>query len=201
MRKVLSTLILVVLTTLISSQNAQAQLRYHPSGQLTLSANPIPNYQLSMYGSIHLGASNGRFLQINVLPANPRLAGTGNQVVFYNSSTSRFNSIQVANVYTYSDARAKNNIRTIDNSMDIISRLRPVSYSFIDRNMLTLRGGGEDSPEYGFLAQEVEEILPGSVITDEEGNKLVNYQALIPILVKAVQSLQAEVQSLKNAKN
>ena len=58
--------------------------------------------------------------------------------------------------------------------------------------------GSDNAPEYGLLAQELETILPGAVITDEEGNKLVNYQTLIPILIEAVQSLQKEIDELKN---
>lgn len=51
--------------------------------------------------------------------------------------------------------------------------------------------------ETGFVAQDVEKVLPGAVITDHEGHKLLNYSAIIPILTKAVQELQGEVDSLK----
>lgn len=37
-----------------------------------------------------------KFFQIDLTPANPRLAGTGDQVVFYNTNTRTFNDIQVA---------------------------------------------------------------------------------------------------------
>jgi len=47
--------------------------------------------------------------------------------------------------------------------------------------------------QYGFLAQEVEEIIPDIVHTDEEGNKSINYIALIPMLVQSIQELQATV--------
>lgn len=48
------------------------------------------------------------FFQIDVSPAATRLASHYDQVVFYNTKTNNFNSIQVKNVYNYSDARSKN---------------------------------------------------------------------------------------------
>lgn len=188
------TIIAFVLTSVYC---AKAQLRYNEDKQLTINTDARLDYYLCVGGSAYLKATNGRFMQLNVLPANPRIAGTGNQVVFYNSETSTFNSIQVANVYTYSDARAKTNISNINDGLEIISQLRPVKYNFINSEMLPARSSNS-APEYGLLAQELETILPGAVITDEEGNKLINYQTLIPILIEAVQSLQKEVDELKN---
>lgn len=52
--------------------------------------------------------------------------------------------------------------------------------------------------EIGLLAQELEQVMPNLVFTDEEGKKLVDYVALIPVLINAVQTLQKEVEALKN---
>ena len=52
-------------------------------------------------------------------------------------------------------------------------------------------------PKYGFIAQELEEIFPNVVYTMSDGEKGIAYQELIPILVSAIQELQAEVESLK----
>ena len=58
--------------------------------------------------------------------------------------------------------------------------------------------------EYGFIAQELETIIPGAVALTDEGDRVVNYTALIPVLVGAVQELtekvaelEAEISSLK----
>lgn len=59
--------------------------------------------------------------------------------------------------------------------------------------------GGSDRDEIGLLAQDVESILPEAVLTDESGGKLINYNALIPVLIDAVKSLQEEVAALKAA--
>ena len=41
-------------------------------------------------------------------------------------------------------------------------------------------------------------VLPDAVIIDEEGEKLINHTALIPIQIDAIKTLQTEVNTLKN---
>lgn len=61
---------------------------------------------------------------------------------------------------------------------------------------------GEDrSQEIGLIAQEVEAVLPEIVYTDEEGHKLINYDALIPVLIESVKSLSSQVEDLKREVN
>ena len=47
-------------------------------------------------------------------------------------------------------------------------------------------------------AQELEAIIPGAVAMTEEGDRLVNYSALIPILTGAIQELTARVAALES---
>jgi len=147
----------------------------------------------------------GNFFQLDVSPTNPRLAGTGDEIAFYNTETGVYNSIKVANVYNYSDARAKNDIQTLSSGLNSILNLRPVSFQWkspdAENNMLTdssdstslASGPKEEGLQYGFLAQEVEEVIPDIVKTDDSGHKMVNYTAIIPLLVQSVQELKAIV--------
>ncbi len=50
-------------------------------------------------------------------------------------------------------------------------------------------GGDIDKLQYGFIAQEVEGILPAIVNTDSEGYKSIDYIKIIPFLTKALQEL------------
>ena len=186
---------------------ANAQITY-TSGKLSIEGAPAHSYlglTIDKMNGLYWTCKTGNFFQLDLTPANPRIAGTGNQVVFYNSATGKFNSIQVASVYNYSDERAKTNIRTLESGLNTILNLRPVSYNWrIDGNSAdtdTLSDGvssslkamgpeEEDNTQYGFLAQEVEQVLPDAVKTDENGNKLINYTAIIPVLVQSVQELQ-----------
>lgn len=148
---------------------------------------------------------NGNFFQLDVNPLSPRLAGTFNEIVFYNTQTSTFNNIQVANVYNYSDERAKTNIRPLGSGLSTIMELTPVSYNWKKQNSeriisctkdsTTLAvGPNSDVIQYGFLAQDVEKVLPNAVKTDIDGHKMVNYNAIFTVLVQAVQELKATVE-------
>ena len=77
-------------------------------------------------------ASN--FFQIDCSPAATRLASHYDQVVFYNTASGVYNSIQVKNVYNYSDARAKININPLGYGLNVLSKLNAVSYDFKDKN-------------------------------------------------------------------
>lgn len=188
-----------------------AQITYS-GGKLSINNAPAHTYfglNIDKWPGLYWTCNTSNFFQLDLSPANPRLAGTGNQVVFYNSETSTFNSIQVANVYNYSDARAKENVQSITTGLNTILQLRPVTYNWKNSNSEDVatasittsvaNGPSEDAQQqYGFLAQEVESILPDAVKTDEEGHKMINYMAIIPMLVQAVQELQVTVEAQTN---
>lgn len=94
-----------------------------------------------------------------------------------------------------SDGRHKTNVLPIsENTLEQIDKLRPVSFDWI--NPLD---DGMQGTQLGFIAQEVEEIFPGMVLTqdNEEKTKALKYNEFIPVLVKAVQELKAENEALK----
>lgn len=191
-------IVLIVLSAFLFSK-AQSQIRYASDGKLTIgNTQPYEFYGQTIEGSgMYFKSLTTRFLQLDISPSSPRIAGTGNQVVFYNTKTSTFNSIQVANVYNYSDAKAKINVRPSVYGLSVISQLRPVTYQFAGEKEM----GRSNNLEIGLLAQEVEKILPSIVYTDDEGKKLINYIALIPVLIESMKTLQAEVDELKSLQN
>lgn len=65
-------------------------------------------------------------------------------------------------VWAHSDERIKENIESIADALGILSQLRPASYNKIDR------GQHGDALEYGFIAQEVEKVIPAA-ITKSDG--------------------------------
>jgi len=94
---------------------------------------------------------------------------------------------------TTSDARLKKNVRDLEGSLDKTLKLRGVKFDWIDEN--------KSKDNLGFIAQEVEEVIPEVVkdITniDGEENKVVNYQAVVPVLVEAIKELKAEIDELR----
>ena len=125
----ISTAILALaLLTICTMVNAQ--IKYDSKGNLTIGdLTPYKFYsQTILSNGVYLTGPGSNFFQIDVTPAATRLASHFDQVVFYNSQTSTFNSIQVKNVYNYSDARAKNSIQSLSKSLSIIKQLRPVQF-------------------------------------------------------------------------
>jgi len=88
-----------------------------------------------------------------------------------------------------SDVRYKENIAEIDNALDAILGLRGVSYEYRRDEFKTLNF--PDGRHLGFIAQEIEKILPEVVNTDENGYKSVTYANVVPVLVEAVKTLNA----------
>lgn len=104
--------------------------------------------------------------------------------------------ISASGFNTTSDARLKSNILDVTNGVDIIQALRPVEYS-----KLKVFEGDLSSNEFGFIAQEVREILP-QVVRGEESDSTylsINYNSFIAILTAATQEQEARIQALETA--
>ena len=93
-------------------------------------------------------------------------------------------------VIAYSDERVKENIKTIDNSLEKVNKLRGVEFNKI----------GEDKKSIGVIAQEIEKVLPEVVRTDGEGMKSVAYGNVVGVLIEAIKELNKEVEELKKSK-
>ena len=87
-----------------------------------------------------------------------------------------------------SDISLKSNIISIPNGLDMIEKLNPVTFNW-DRQ-------GNNKPSAGFIAQEVEEVLP-DLVRGEEGEKTIKTAGIVRYLVKAVQELSARVKELE----
>ena len=102
-----------------------------------------------------------------------------------------------------SDIRDKDNVEDLDLGLDFLMELEPVSWDW-DRRDGTMKG----QKGSGFIAQEVDEVVQAHEAEDilpivnkrnpdawEVGNA-----ALIPVLVKAIQELKAELDACKAEK-
>ena len=90
-------------------------------------------------------------------------------------------------VIAYSDARVKENIVTLENSLDLVQKLRGVRYNRI----------GESENKVGVIAQEVLEVLPEVVQQDQEGNYSVAYGNITAVLIEAIKQQQLQIDELK----
>lgn len=96
-----------------------------------------------------------------------------------------------------SDARFKEDVEPLTDSLNTILKLRGVEFSWKQ----------DEYPEYnfseerqiGFIAQEIVEVLPEVVnkSDDKDGFYSVSYGRIVPILVEAIKELNAKNESLK----
>jgi hypothetical protein len=84
-------------------------------------------------------------------------------------------------LYIYSDKRIKKDIKKIENSLDLIEKINPISYKYID----FVKNGTINN--YGVIAQEIENIIPDII------NKTTDY---IPNIYKNVDKYDNELLSL-----
>jgi hypothetical protein len=87
-----------------------------------------------------------------------------------------------------SDARLKRNIRPLNEIRGRLFALSGVSYEWRE---------GKPGTRYGFIAQQVEEVFPELVSTDDRGYKSVDYIALIPFTVETIKAQQRSIHDLE----
>lgn len=95
-----------------------------------------------------------------------------------------------ASAWVYgSDLRMKENIYDVENGLDIILKMKPKHFDYIDGIKNNI----------GFIAQDIQKIIPDAVsITNEETGMLgLKTDFLVPYLVKAIQEQQAQIEELK----
>jgi hypothetical protein len=104
-----------------------------------------------------------------------------------------------------SDARIKKNIRDLNYGLKEVMQLRAVKYE--------LKEGIDQNDKLGVIAQEIQKVIPEAVVdydvvTEEKTGKQtkvpseilgVRYTDLIPVLIKAIQEQQLEIEALKKS--
>lgn len=175
--------------------NAGKYLRLKGHSAVRLEGNQIEFYDNG--GPLHLLVSGG---VSGTSPAFSATAASNTNFTFKTSSggsqtiafTIASSGITAAgNVTAFSDVRLKHDIKTIEGGLEIVEKLRGVTYKRKDTE--------KDKENIGVIAQEVEEILPQIVNTanDEMGTKSVDYGKITSVLIEAVKELSARVKELE----
>lgn len=108
--------------------------------------------------------------------------------------------VRAKSFFSLSDASIKENIQPINNSSELIDALNPVYYDYIELYASHEEEEEETLPQIGFIAQEIQEILPQLIDKDDSTGLLrVNYQGIIPLLVKHAQEQNERIELLEEA--
>ena len=96
------------------------------------------------------------------------------------------------NYSVLSDISKKKDIALSTLGLSKILLLKPSTFKFKDDE--------KEEEQLGFIAQEVRDIIPQAYYEDGEGDDKfigLTYSSIIPVLVKAIQELSAEINLLK----
>ena len=169
---------------LFSADNGYAQISIKASGTNSgffIFENSTNNERYRMV------VDNGRTLYFS---GN---GGVNNHFSF--NSTGDF--IAAGNVTAYgtpSDLKFKTNIKPLTSGLDVITKLNPVTFDWREETpQFTQVNLKED---IGFIAQEVQEVLP-EIVRENNGDLSLRERAIVPYLVLAIKELREEILALK----
>ncbi len=167
--------------------NVIERMRINSVGDVLLRTEGNPN-GTSVYGSAFTTETSNRM----ILRMASSTTGTVNLVQFYNGNglVGKIQTSGSATSYiTSSDYRLKEDLKDFA-GLDMVSKI-PV-YDF--------KWKTDESRSYGVMAHELKEVLPDAVSGEKDAEEMqgVDYSKIVPLLVKSIQELKAEIELLKN---
>jgi endosialidase-like protein len=96
---------------------------------------------------------------------------------------------------TFSDARLKTVDGLFQPGLDQLLQLHPIRYRYKVDNAL---GIADHDEHIGFVAQEVEKVIPEAVSQDAQGYRIVNNDPILWTMLNAIKEQQAEINALQD---
>lgn len=186
--------IIFVLGFITLSFGAFAQIKVDASGNVGIN-NTTPGYRLDVAGTVRF-TDQSRSVTFSTAGFYPSvgtldLGSSGNYWSRLYATTAFFTYSPVIT----SDKNFKTDIKDFDSVKDKLNLLRPVTYKLnLPQANGDITGGGV---QFGLIAQEVQKLFPEIVADRGDGTLGIRYTELIPILIKAYQEQQAELELLK----
>ena len=117
--------------------------------------------------------------------------GVGNKMAIATSGTLTVSADIVA-YGSPSDIRLKENIKPIESALDKAMKLQGVTFDWKESDSIL-----DIKEDIGFIAQDVQKVIPELVRENEDGMLSMRHQGIAPILLEAIKELKAEIEELK----
>ncbi|MCM1141906.1 MAG: tail fiber domain-containing protein [Muribaculum sp.] len=188
----------------VVAQILSAQITY-TRGSLTV-GTPTVRYDsaLTVYdrkGLVWRNPSNNCQLTIDMRTDKPQIYSSTGRIDFYDRYTATPVIVRCGRIYQEAYSDTSRYIYPPISEIPNFSSLRAVSFEWKQSNGMA---GKANAAQYGLIAQEVEQVFPELVLTDENGEKHVDYNSLIPLLIfqiketmSRLEKQNAEVEDLK----
>jgi len=125
---------------------------------------------------------------------NDATTGTMFVAVFHSNGASAIGSITTSNTATAfntsSDYRLKENIQPLENGLERLNNLKPVKFDWKE----------DGTSSEGFIAHEAQEVFSDAVTGKKDGEEMqgMDYGRITPLLVKAIQEQQEQIEQLQS---
>ena len=146
-------------------------------------------------GADHITGSNNTIIGYDSEPSSTSVSNT---ITLGNASITTLRC-QVTSITALSDKRDKTNIEESNYGLDVIDKLKPVTFDWNMRD-----GGKVGQKDLGFIAQDLQEVddeYLNLVYSDNPDKLEASYGRLVPVLVKAIQELKREIKQMKECNN
>ena len=186
---------------------------YRAIGILGIAGNATSGYNYGVVGGL-TGTANGA----GIFGTTYQTTGTnvrGKYAGYFDGDTYVSGTLTANSVVTPSDMRLKENVTLLseqdgDAALDNLLSLNVISYNYkhrvneqeADTASATIPLQAERKPleqqrHYGLSAQELQKVYPNLVHEGQDGYLAVNYTELVPILIRSIQELKAELDEVK----
>lgn len=162
---------------------------------ITMDTNGVSRMTINSVGEVGIGDTANSSQKLRVVGASntsndyslvcAKLNGTSTMLL----RNDNYAYIAASSWAYGSDLRLKENICEVKNGLDMVLKMKPKHFDYIDGQKNNL----------GFIAQDIEEIIPQAVSISDEKTGMLSLKTdfLVPYLVKAIQEQQIMIEELK----
>ncbi len=149
----------------------------------------------------------------------------GIYAAYFSGSTNISGRATVQEIYTPADERLNDNVSSVETkkgeitTLDNLLKMDVLEFNMKSREKTTESKSGVTMPEeakesyeqlkkeekemysrrhFGLSAKELEKVYPNLVLKGQDGYQYINYTELVPILIRSIQELKAELDEIKS---